>query len=152
MQHRTLDQLGPVANVLAAAAESGRLLRRRRLERLAEILESHPEPVQLFRDIEYVPATGRPSLRQDGSPFSVAFQDPLLRGQGLASDTIGDAMTFFDLSWRETHYLVCYCHYGNQARSGAVAERVRHLASQRSWAERWDAFRTAIAARFARAS
>jgi hypothetical protein len=152
MQHRTLDQLRPVADIVPAAEVSRRMLRRRRLERLAELLAANPEPLQLFHGIEYVPLEDRPPLRQDGSPFAVALRDPLLRGQGLAGDTIGDAMKFFDLSWHETHYLVCYCHYGNGSVSAAVAGRVRQLASQRTWAERWDAFRAAVAARLGRRS
>jgi hypothetical protein len=60
----------------------------------------------------------------------VAFEDPILRVEGLRGDRVGDAVEFFDLSHDEVHRLVCYCHHGLTVSPGTVAARVRMMARQ----------------------
>ena len=42
----------------------------------------------------------------------MAFNDPVLRAAGLRDDSYGEAKRFFELTDRQLHWLVCYCHYG----------------------------------------
>lgn len=79
-------------------------------------------------EIEFVPEEEREALRVDGSPLTVAFEDPLLRVAGLASDRYGDAVRFFELSEREAHRLLCSCMNGWRMRAGALGSRVERPA------------------------
>ena len=67
-------------------------------------------------------------LRGDETPITVAFADPVLREEGLAGDTIGDALAFFKLSHGQTHRLLCDCHYHGQMTGPGVATRLRGIA------------------------
>ncbi len=69
-------------------------------------------------------------MRVDGSPLTVAFEDPVLQAEGLKSDRLGDAMRFFGLSHWEAHHIVCYCHYGRDMATETVARTVRAIAAQ----------------------
>ena len=54
-----------------------------------------------LRETEYKPVKERSALRQDNSPLTVAFEDPVLRSAGLTNDTFGEVARFFGLShWR----------------------------------------------------
>ena len=64
-------------------------------------------------------------MRRVNSPFSIAFEDPVLRAEGLGSDTYGDAKRFFELTDRQLHNIVCYCHLGASISAEATACRVR---------------------------
>ncbi len=68
-------------------------------------------------------------LRADNSPLTVAFQDPVLRASGLASDNLGEAIRFFELSDRQTHRMLCTCMHGFSMSAGQAARIVRGLAS-----------------------
>jgi len=146
MEHKTLSEITRVAQVVPLAPESARAQRTQRLERLATVLERHPGPIQLLSRIEHTRRRDRLVQRADNSPLTIAYCDPALREQGLASDRLGDAMGFFDLSFWEAHELFCDCHY---ARSSAalVAERARGLAHKQSWGERWSRLRRAVLGR-----
>ncbi|MBV9218441.1 MAG: hypothetical protein JOY94_03420, partial [Methylobacteriaceae bacterium] len=124
MQHRTLNEMEAVARVTPIGADSKRALRRERLERLASLLDQHRGPLRLLSRIEYLPESERFALRGDNTPLTVAYRDPVLRAQGLASDGLGDAMEFFDLSLGEAHYLLCDCHVVGAVSSRVLAERV----------------------------
>ena len=117
-------------------------LRRRRLERLASLLENHMGPVRLFTQVEAVPGRRRRAMRRDYSPFAIAFSDPVFRTEGLADDTIGQATAFFGLALSETHELVCDCHYFGPVTGSTVAERARHMAAHPSIAARMKALFT----------
>ena len=43
-------------------------------------------------EIEFKPKSVRRSMRADGSALSVAYADPVLRADGMASDRLGDAI------------------------------------------------------------
>lgn len=139
MRHRTLDEVTQVATVAATAApapaRTAREIRRDRLRRLATVLESYDGPIRLLSQIEHVPPRVRRQLRCDFSPLALAFQDDVLRREGLDSDRLGDAVTFFDLSQRQAHHLFCDCHYGAAITSRTVARRVRSMAERKSVVE-----------------
>jgi hypothetical protein len=115
-------------------------LRRRRLERLASLLDGYRGPVRLFTQVEAVPGRRRRVMRRDYSPFSIAFQDPVFRTEGLSGDTIGEATQFLGLSDAESHELVCDCHYFGPVTGSTVAERARHMAAHPSIAARMKSF------------
>jgi hypothetical protein len=68
-------------------------------------------------------------MREDNSPLTVAFEDPVLRSAGLKDDTFGEAARFFELSDWELHTALCYCHFGPTVRASDVVGRVRSLQS-----------------------
>ncbi len=149
MKYRTLADLAPVAAIEPIGPEPPRARRRRRLERLATVLEEHAGTIHLLSRVEYYSRRERPLLRASGSPLEIAYRDPALREDGLASDRIGDAVQFFDLSWEQAHHLFCDCHYAGRVTGRAVAERVRQEASRKSLREIWDGIRNFVTARFA---
>jgi hypothetical protein len=150
MKYRTLDEIAPIAQVVPVQPESPRVVRRKRLEHLAAVLEAYEGPFRLFSRVEYFHKQDRPSLHEDHSPLWVAYRDPVLLRQGLASDRMGDAMAFFDLSWSEAHHLFCDCHYTGSISARRVAERVRSVAARVSLAERWESLRNTLTPWFGR--
>ena len=66
-------------------------------------------------------------MRADGSPFSVAYADPVLRAAGLEGDTLGDAMRFFEMSEHEAHRVVCFCMHGRTVEGRRAADSVRAI-------------------------
>ncbi len=138
MEHKPLDQLKDQASIVeleARVAPSPRELRRARLNRLAEVLAKYGGPVTLLTRIEYLPEHDRLPLRIDNSPLEIAYRDPVLRGQGLAGDRLGDGITFFDLSQAEAHYLLCDCHYSGMITGEMIASRARAVANHVSFGE-----------------
>jgi hypothetical protein len=107
MEHQTIHEISEVARVYGS---SMRILRRARLERFATLLESHQGAFRLLNRIEYIPVAERQSLRRDNSPLMIAYGDAGFRAEGLASDRLGEAERFFDLTPRQTHHLLCDCH------------------------------------------
>ena len=148
MKHQTIAELTNIADVVTAASK--RENRRQRLERLATLIEEHSGPLRLLSQIEYLPHHTRHTLRADRSPLSIAFNDPILRGQGLASDQLGDSMAFFGLSSREAHHLLCDCHYwgARPASSADIAARARSLANRFTLTHLWDTMRSIVTAHF----
>ena len=142
MKHRTLHEIEAEARVMPGPPS--RALRRERLERLATVLEERCAPVRLLSRIEYLPRHECMRLRTDDSPLSFAYEDPVLRAQGLKSDRLGDAMAFFDLSLDEAHHLVCDCHYYGAVTSDVVASRARFIAKRVSFAELWGKVRNVL--------
>lgn len=127
MEHKTLEEIRQVADV----RQHKPLSRRERLERWAEALERlNGARVRSLVRTEYVPREERDLMRVDNSPLTVAFEDPILRSEGLKSDRLGDSTSFFGLSESEMHYIVCYCHYGETMSSEEVARRIRATARQ----------------------
>jgi hypothetical protein len=152
MKHRTLEEIKPVAQVVAFGPNPSRAVRRERLERLAALLEQHTGPVRLLSRMEYLPESERMLLRDDRSPLTIAYQDAILRSQGLASDRLGDAMTFFDLSAREAHYLLCDCHhYSGTVTPQMMSARARSIAQRVSFGEVWENMRGTVTAWWSRA-
>ena len=125
MKYKSLEQVAREADVHAAAGMS----RRERLERWAELIEQQPDRrLHSIDGTEFGPRQERRAKRADRSPLTVAFEDPVLRAEGLRGDRVGDAVDFFNLSERDVHHLVCYCHFGQTVSAGAVAARLRMMA------------------------
>jgi hypothetical protein len=72
----------------------------------------------------------RQQMREDNSPLTVAFDEPVLRSAGLKDDTFGEAARFFNLSDWELHNVLCYCHFGATVSAREVATRVRAMQQQ----------------------
>ena len=130
MKLKTLEELKQVAQVRPPLTRD-RMSKRQRLERWAEALELAPQRhLRSLYETEYTSSRRRYALRQENSPLTVAFQDPVLRAEGLRSDRYGDALKFFKLSHGELHHIVCYCHHGPTMAPRAVATRVRSAAGR----------------------
>ncbi|MXN67211.1 hypothetical protein GR183_20070 [Stappia sp. GBMRC 2046] len=130
MKHTSLDDLKVVSTV-RADPQTGELSRNERLERWAKLLERAPDRrLATLRGTEYEPPDVRHGMRASGSAISVAFEDPVLRRQGLKSDTYGDAKEFFNLDDWQLHGIVCYCHFGASMSAETAARCVRATISQ----------------------
>ena len=66
-------------------------------------------------------------MRTKDSAITVAFADPVLRAQGLAGDTYGDAKEFFGLSDPQLHHVICGCHSGWTMSARGAARRIERL-------------------------
>jgi hypothetical protein len=146
MKYQTVQEITAVAQVLPAGPDAARALKRARLERLATVLDNYEGMVKLFSGIEFISHEQRLLLRDDRSPLAVVYHDTWLREQGLGGDRIGDAMTFFDLSWKEAHHLFCDCHYRAGVTPQIIAGQVRELAWRTSVRDIWRKFWTALGA------
>jgi hypothetical protein len=129
MEHKHLDQLRSVADV-----QPKRLTRQERLERWIEILERNPaRRLNSLGEIEYKSPAERALIREDNSPLTVAYEDPILRADGLPSDRLGDAMRYFELSEGQAHYALCSCLSGRTMESGSFAQRLRNTTGNAGW-------------------
>ena len=146
MEHRTIEYLTKVARVHLEGAQERRLLRRERLYRFADVLDRFRGPVRLLSRVEYLPQSERMRLRNDQSPLTVAFNDPLLRAEGLEGDRFGDAIRFFQLTRWEAHELLCDCHYTGPITPAMIARRARMIGNNQGVGEMWERTRVAFAA------
>ncbi|MGH6929020.1 MAG: hypothetical protein ACREEV_11940 [Dongiaceae bacterium] len=129
MEHKSLDRIRAVADVLPSWLGVRPLSKCERLERWAEAPEREGgRRLKTLFEIEYVTPLRRRALRADDSPLNVAFKDPTLRAQGLAGDTVGDATAFFGISEWEIHNILCFCHHGDTMSAEVAAMRVRAAA------------------------
>ena len=138
MEYRTIREIKGVATVRRLHAT--RMSRRERLQRWAAVLESNPtQPIKPLMRVEFLPRPERLLARREDSPLTIAYRDPVLREEGLAGDSLGDAMGFFELSDHEAHYLVCDCHYhgGMTMTPAGVATRARAIADRVTLREMW---------------
>ena len=70
--------------------------------------------------------------------MAIAYEDPLMRWDGLRDDSLGEGMAFFHLSFREAHALFCECGYLHSAEKNwatAVAKRIRATAAKATLSE-----------------
>ncbi|MGH6644622.1 MAG: hypothetical protein ACRED3_18185 [Bradyrhizobium sp.] len=137
MKHQSLDELKVKADVVPLEPGRPAMSRRERIERWAAVLEQHQDPLTPLLRIETYSREARRSLRGDRSPIAVAFSDPILRADGLAGDTLGDAQSYFQLSSGKAHRLLCDCHYRGTMTGSKVAARLLSVAKggifQRLW-------------------
>ena len=125
MQHKTQEQLQHVAAVYPNEPRPA-MTRTQRLERWAELLDREPgRCLSTLSGTEYQLGEARDAMHGVGSPFTVAFDDPVLRAEGLTGDSYGDAKRFFELTDRQLHNIVCYCHLGASISAEATARHVR---------------------------
>jgi hypothetical protein len=127
MEHRTSAELEGFAEVIRPQ----KLSKKELLERWALALEKRRGlRLRTLRETEHKPANERLALREENSPLSVAFEDPVLRSAGLTSDKFGEVARFFGLSHWQLHEVVCNCHFGEMVAAEAVAARVRRLSGR----------------------
>ena len=125
MKHQTVAELTHIADVQPTKTVMSRC---DRLERWAECLEREPQRrLRSLEGIEYGPEAQRRAARENNSPLSVAFADPVLREEGLKGDKLGDALDFFEMSQNEAHRVLCSCMHGHTMQAGDVALRVRGI-------------------------
>src|SRR3954467_4298482 len=128
MKHTPVAEISRVADVHAIAPRPP-LTRVERLERWAEALEREPDRLLTsLEEIEWRSDAERGALRAESSALTVAYEDPVLRTEGLASDCLGDALTFFRLTEAEAHFALCSCVYGQTMQAGVAGRRVRMIA------------------------
>jgi hypothetical protein len=131
MKHRTSAELEGFAEVIRPQ----KLSKKELLERWTLALEKRKGArLYTLRETEYKPVKERSALQQENSPLTVAFDDPVLRSAGLASDKFGEVARFFGLSHWQLHDVVCNCHFGDTVAAEVVAARVRRLATRSSFA------------------
>src|SRR3954465_2454496 len=128
MKHTPVAEISRVADVHVVPPRPP-LTRVQRLGRWAEALEREPDRVLTsLEEIERKSEDERGAMRADFSALTVAYEDPVLRAEGLASDRLGDAATFFRLTDEEAHFALCSCVYGHSMPAGVAARRVRMIA------------------------
>jgi hypothetical protein len=126
MEHRTSAEFKGYATVIRPQELSKKEL----LERWALALEKRQDShLCTLRETEHKPPKEQATLREENSPLTVAFEDPVLRSAGLASDQFGEVARFFELSPWQLHNVVCSCHFGETVAAEVVAARVRHLSA-----------------------
>lgn len=129
MKHHTREQLQVFAQVEPDYRPRA-LSRQERLARWAELLDqSHNRHLATLYETEHQPTALRNALRSDGSPISVAFDDPMLRAAGMKDDTYGEALRFFRLRHWQLHDVICYCHFGATVNAETAATLVRSIMS-----------------------
>lgn len=131
MEHKRVDQLRSVADIAYNPPREA-MTRRERLERWVQLLETDPRRrLYSLGDIEFQPRDTRHLMRADDSPLTVAYNDPVLREQGLESDRLGDGVAFFGLSDGDAHRILCSCLNGRTMEASTAARRVRAAINQR---------------------
>jgi hypothetical protein len=129
MRHQTLDQLQAVAEIDSDLPRVP-MTRQQRLLRWAELLDQHADRSLLaLAGTEHQPPKLREIMRSPGSALTVAADDPILRAEGLKDDTYGEAKRFFEVSDRQLHDIVCYCHVGATMPASRAAHMVRKAIS-----------------------
>ncbi|WP_042775516.1 hypothetical protein [Sinorhizobium fredii] len=127
MKHHAIEELQGVAEVKLDLPRRT-LSRTERLERWAELLERSPHRrLSTLHETEYQPAHVRATMRGDGTPISVAFEDPVLRTAGMDNDSYGEAKRFFELSDEQLHKVICYCHFGATVSASTAARHIRAM-------------------------
>lgn len=131
MEYRTREKIR-AAEILPGWLSARPMSQKERLKCWAAALEREGDrQLNTLFQIEYLPPSKRAKLRADDSLLSVAFADPRLRAEGLAGDTMGDAVAFFGVSERQLHDIVCFCHHGPAITARTAAAQIRCAASQR---------------------
>ena len=132
MEHKKVVELQAIADVKRIDTAPA-MNREERIERWIEVLEANPKRrLRSLYEIEYLSPAERQNCRTDNSPLSVAFEDPVLRAQGLNSDRVGDCLQFFELSDRQMHHAFCSCHVGRNFDAKQAAQRLRQILPRRN--------------------
>jgi hypothetical protein len=132
MEYKSLHKIRDVSDILPSWLSPRPLSKSERLEHWAEALEHQGgRQLKTLFEIEHAPPGKRAALRADDSLLTVAFNDPRLRAEGLAGDTVGDAVAFFGISERELHDILCFCHHGATMSADAAAAQIRAAATRR---------------------
>lgn len=125
MEFKSIADLRSIADVTPAVPK---LTRAQKIAIWVNALDKEPTRIlHPLPEIEWVAPAQRSSLRVEGSPLTVAFNDPALRAAGLASDKLGDGLTFFEMTEAEAHDTLCSCRYGRTMTAGAASRRIAKL-------------------------
>jgi hypothetical protein len=128
MERVTLNQLSSKAAISPEIPKAGFMTQQQRLQRWCELLAREPDRLlNTFPQTEYMNARDRDGLRCAGSALTVAFEDPILREEGLTDDRYGTAKRFFGLGDHQMHSMLCYCHHGMSVRAGSLASMLRSI-------------------------
>src|SRR3954451_3741183 len=107
MKHTPASEISRMADVHTAPPRPP-MTRVERLERWAEALDHEPDRVLTsIEEIEWKPERERGNMHAESSALTVAFEDSVLRAEGLAGDRLADAVTFFRLTDDEAHFALC---------------------------------------------
>ena len=137
MEHKPLFELQAVGNV-TIAEPAPPMTREQRVERWIEVLEATADRrLRSLYEIEYLSLRERHECRSKDSPLTVAYEDPVLRAEGLKSDRVGDGLAFFEITERQLHHAFCSCHVGATFSARDAAARLRHLLGRRNSAARF---------------
>lgn len=124
-QRLTADQ---IAALDATAPTATAMTRTEKLERWATLLAKYNYDIVLGDRLERRHPDDLKASAWPGSPMAIAFGDKTLKAAGLAGDTVGDAMNFFELTAEDIHALSCNC--GGVATGENMAARVRGFIQQ----------------------
>lgn len=131
MEHRACDDLAEVAKVYGTAWPGKSMSKEARLRRWRDLLRSEPNRIlQTLFETEWQTIQARDAMRCDNSAITVAFEDPVLRAEGLAGDSYGDARRFFGLTNSQLHFALCYCYSGPAMSAGTAARRLERCIPQ----------------------
>jgi hypothetical protein len=131
MEYKSVTQLAEVATVDAEARPP--MSQIERLQRWADLLDQNPDRrLNTLFETEFQFPAVRDAMRVDDSPVSVALADPLLRSDGLAGDSYGEAKRFFGLTDHQLHHALCFCHYGATLPADSAAKSLRGVVSSLS--------------------
>lgn len=131
MEYRTGQEMAAIAEIHPEVVQKIRLSRAERLMRWAELLQANPNrDLRTLIGTEFEPKDRRAQMRTDRSPLSVAFDDDVLRAEGLRDDSYGEGIRFFELSDRQLHRILCHCHFGPTVRAEVVGWRVAAIAKR----------------------
>jgi hypothetical protein len=127
------------------------MCREERLARWVEALEREPKRIlRPLHEIEFRKPSERRAIRANNSPLTVAYEDPVLRAEGLTSDRLGDAIDFFQLSDHEAHTAFCSCHLGSSFEASHAAARVKSLLNRGAPSDRVSILARIVSALFGR--
>lgn len=130
MEYRTRDKVR-AAEILPNWLSTRPMSKAERLKCWAAALDREGDrQLNTLFQLEYLPVAKRVRLRADDSLLSVAFADPRLRAEGLAGDTMGDAVAFFGVSEHQLHDIVCFCHHGPTISARTAAAQIRNAAAR----------------------
>ena len=84
MKRKTVDELKGVAEI-----HGPQMTKQQRLVRWADLLDRQANRILTsLMEVEYAPPRERAEMRVGNSALSVAFEDPVLRAEGLKSDKL----------------------------------------------------------------
>ncbi len=125
MEFKSIADLRSIAEITPAVPK---LTRAQKIAIWVDALNKDPGRIlHPLPEIEWVAPAQRASLRVEGSPLTVAFNDPALRAAGLVSDQLGDGLAFFEMTEAEAHDTLCSCRYGRTMTAGAASRRIGKL-------------------------
>ncbi len=127
MEHKALAELQTIADV-KIAEPAAPMSPEQRLLRWIEVLEANASRrLSSLYEIEYLSTQERRECRSNSSPLTVAYEDSVLRADGLKGERVGDCLAFFQLTERQVHHAFCSCHVGTTFSARDAAARLRHL-------------------------